>query len=371
MGLAERWLNAAYQGAPWLGLLRPLEVLYRREVLRRARAYREGRRSRWRAPVPVIVVGNLTLGGTGKSPLVAWMGQHLATQGFHPGILSRGYGGKGLGGKGRGGKGQGGKDQNGQGQSGGGAYPLWLEQDTPVEECGDEPRMLHDQTGLPVVVDPDRPRGARRLMEGGCDLIITDDGLQHLPLDRDLEIVVVDGRRGFGNGRCLPAGPLREPLERLDSIDALVINGEAHHAFPEGAYAMRLEPARWRKVRRDAASAVETASLTPFPFSTPVKAVAGIGNPERFFRTLETLGVAHDPSPFSDHHRFRADDLVTKPGQALIMTAKDAVKCRDIAPSDSWALDVEAVPSASFVDWLDKHTAPWLGRRVSCTEETR
>lgn len=231
MGLGERWLEAAYRGAPWLALLRPLAALYRLAITRRAAAYRDGRRPVWRAEVPVVVVGNITLGGTGKSPLVAWLGRYLSEQGWRPGIVSRGYGGKAAG------------------------YPLRVLDDTPVAQCGDEPRMLARQTGLPVVVDPDRPRGARMLCELGCDILISDDGLQHLALGRDIELVVVDGARGFGNGHCLPAGPLREPLTRLAQVDALLINGEP--AFPR-----RREPGRfaWRR-----------SAGAPWPMARPME----------------------------------------------------------------------------------------------------
>ncbi|USZ51407.1 tetraacyldisaccharide 4'-kinase [Halomonas sp. DN3] len=332
MGLGQRWLEAAYRGAPWLAVLRPLEALYRREVRRRADAFARGDKPVWRASVPVIVVGNLTLGGTGKSPLVAWMGRHLAERGFRPGILSRGYGGKADG------------------------YPLHLAADTPVAASGDEPRMLADQTGLPVVVDPDRPRGAQCLIDAGCDVIVTDDGLQHHALGRDLEVVVVDGKRGFGNGRCLPAGPLREPLERLKRIDALIVNGESSSALAADGFTMQLEPACWRRVGDD-----ERRPLTPLPFATPVTAVAGIGHPERFFTTLSELGIAHRPAPFSDHHRFSPADLTTSDQRPVVMTAKDAVKCRSFVPDDCWALDVEARPEASFVAWFDRRVSAWRG----------
>lgn len=340
MGLADRWLKAAYHGAGWLGLMRPLESLYVREVERRAAVWRSGRRQPWRAPVPVIVVGNVTLGGTGKSPLVAWLGRHLAARGLRPGLLSRGYGGKA-------------------------EYPLWVAADTPVTQCGDEPRMLHDQTGLPVVVDPERGRGARRLIETGCNLIISDDGLQHHRLARDLEILVVDGARGFGNGRCLPAGPLREPLSRLESVDAVIINGQPRQDFllgsrPSNTFHMTLEPSGWRRVSGDDhPRPLLPLPFPPQPFSPPVRAVAGIGNPQRFFATLDALGIEHQPHPFADHHRFVAEDLAVEDGQALVMTAKDAVKCRDIAPPDSWALEVEAAPCKDFVAWLDRRLAAW------------
>lgn len=327
--LGERWLAAAYDGAPWLVALRPLEGLYRAVVARRAAGYAAGRREVWRAPVPVIVVGNLTLGGTGKSPLVAWLVSHLVARGWRPGILSRGYGSRSQ------------------------AYPLRVDDQTPASQCGDEPRMLADQAGVPVVVDPDRPRGARRLLADGCDILISDDGLQHLALARDLELVVVDGARGFGNGRCLPAGPLREPLERLAHVDAVVVNGEPRFAPPAGAFRMRLVPTAWRRLDDG-----ERRPLAPLPFAAPVHAVAGIGRPARFFETLEALGVEVMPHPFGDHHDYRAEELAFGDGRALVMTAKDAVKCRGLAPVDSWVLEVEASPDRGFSAWLDERLAP-------------
>ncbi|WP_416140298.1 tetraacyldisaccharide 4'-kinase [Halomonas sp. HK25] len=327
-GVGERWLAAAYAGSPWLALLRPLEGLYRVAVARRSAAYAAGRREVWHAPVPVIVVGNLTLGGTGKSPLVAWLVRHLVACGWRPGIISRGYGGKSA------------------------AYPLLVDDQTLAAQCGDEPRMLADQAGVPVVADPDRPRGARRLLAEGCDILISDDGLQHLALGRDLELVVVDGARGFGNGRCLPAGPLREPLSRLGGVDAVVVNGEPAFPPPAGAFRMGLAPVAWRRLGDG-----ERRALSPLPFDGPVHAVAGIGRPARFFETLAGLGVEAMPHPFGDHHAYRAAELAFDDGRPLVMTAKDAVKCRGLAPTDSWVLEVEAAPDPAFVRWFEERLA--------------
>ncbi|SEM72895.1 tetraacyldisaccharide 4'-kinase [Halomonas caseinilytica] len=325
--LAERWLEAAYSGERWLMALRPLEVLYRGVMRRRTQAYVDGRRAVWRAPVPVVVVGNITLGGTGKSPLVAWLARHLGEAGWTPGILSRGYGGRSE------------------------RYPLYLEADTPVTESGDEPRMLADQTDCPVVVDPDRPRGGRRLLEAGCDILISDDGLQHLALGRDLEIVVVDGHRGLGNGHCLPAGPLREPVERLDTVDAVMINGRLCRDIPACGHAMRLTPVAWRSLGDG-----RQRALSPLPFDGPVHALAGIGRPARFFETLRELGVEFEAHAFDDHHHFTAADLTFDDDRPVVMTAKDAVKCRDLTGT-AWSLDVEAAPEPAFVDWLDARLA--------------
>lgn len=329
--LGERWLQAAYTGAAWLTLLQPLEALYRRVVAHRAAAYRGGRHEIWRAAVPVIVVGNVTLGGTGKSPLVAWLGRYLAERGWRPGIVSRGYGGR----VGR-----------------GAGYPLHVSPRTPIAMSGDEPRMLARQTCLPVVVDPDRPRGARALLEQGCDILLSDDGLQHLALGRDLELVVVDGRRGFGNGRCLPAGPLREPLSRLAEVDAVLINGKPAFPPPAGAWSFHLAPVRWRSLSDGA-----TCPLAPLPFQGAVHAIAGIGNPGRFFDTLAALGVEAKPHAFPDHHRFSARELEFGDGLPLVMTAKDAEKCDILALENAWVLEVEAVPPVDFVAWLDRRLA--------------
>ncbi|HSH49673.1 MAG TPA: tetraacyldisaccharide 4'-kinase [Halomonas sp.] len=339
--LGERWLEAAYRDhAGWLRLLGPLEALYRGVMRRRAEAYAKGQRGVWQAPVPVIVVGNIALGGTGKSPLVAWLARRLVERGWRPGILSRGYGGKGHAGKSE-------------------RYPLKVETDTPTEACGDEPRMLADQTGVPVVVDPNRPRGGKRLVALGCDILISDDGLQHLALGRSLEIAVVDGHRGLGNRRCLPAGPLREPAERLQSVDAVIVNGELRRSLPVASYQMTLAPSGWRGLGGDEEER-DTAShpLHPLPFSGPVHAVAAIGRPARFFETLEALGVEMATARgFADHHRFSAAELSYADGQPLVMTAKDAVKCGSLPLGNAWVLDVEAVPEPAFITWIEQRLA--------------
>ncbi|WP_075879171.1 tetraacyldisaccharide 4'-kinase [Vreelandella massiliensis] len=339
MSLAERWLKAAYRGSVWLYPLRPLGALYAAVMARREAAYHRGKRPVWRAPVPVIVVGNITLGGTGKSPLVAWLARWLSERGYRPGIVTRGYGGRAP------------------------RYPLWVTPDTPVSQSGDEPLMLAQQTGLPVVADPKRARGAEQLVAAGCDVIISDDGLQHLALGRDIELAVVDGARGLGNGRCLPAGPLREPPERLKRVDALLINGGPQTALPSlgkaldkrAATPMRLEPIGWRELATN-----KRWPLSPLPFTLPVHALAGIGRPERFFATLKALGVYGEWHAFPDHYRFDAASLCFAPAEKprpLVMTAKDAVKCRDVAPPDSWVLDVEATLTPEFEQWLTARLA--------------
>lgn len=324
MKLAERWLRGAYQGSQWLWPLAPLGMLYQWGMARREQAYLSGRKDSWRAPVPVIVVGNITLGGTGKSPLVAWLAHRLVAQGWSPGIVTRGYGGKAL------------------------QYPLLVTPHTNVAESGDEPLMLAQQTRLPVVADPKRARGVQALVEAGCDIILSDDGLQHLALARDIELLVIDGARGLGNGRCLPAGPLRESPGRLQRVDAVIVNGPKQQPLPIASITtMQLAPRCWRRLEDG-----KRFPLTPLPFSLPVHAVAGIGHPERFFRTLTALGVTGDWYPLADHQRFSAEALNFAESRPLIMTAKDAVKCYDLAPPNSWVLDVEATLPLEFEHWL-------------------
>lgn len=323
MSLEQRWLKAAYGASPWLMPLYPLGDLYRYLMRSREARYRCGKKFVWHAPVPVIVVGNITLGGTGKSPLVAWLARWLVNQGWSPGIVTRGYGGKAD------------------------AYPLFVTPETAPSQSGDEPLMLAQQTGLPVVADPQRGRGGQALVEMGCDILLSDDGLQHLALGRDIELVVVDGARGLGNGRCLPAGPLREAPCRLDRVDAVIVNGELSKPLPVAYTAMQLMPQRWRRLRDG-----QHHELTPLPFHLPVHAVAGIGHPERFFNTLQSLGVEGEMHPLADHQQFHSAALAFGDQRPVVMTAKDAVKCKDIAPPDSWVLEVEAVLPPSFEHWL-------------------
>ncbi|MFD2190163.1 tetraacyldisaccharide 4'-kinase [Pistricoccus aurantiacus] len=330
MSLEDRIVAAWYREARWLKLFRPLSILYRYLVNRRRQHYHKGKKTVWRAPVPVIVVGNITVGGTGKSPLVAWLARFLKERGWRPGILSRGYGGRSE------------------------VYPLLVTDTTAVEACGDEPAMLAAQTGVPVMVDPDRPRGARRLLEENCNILLSDDGLQHLALGRDIELVVVDGERGFGNRRCLPEGPLREPLSRLATVDALIVNGKLRVPPSENYFTMALVPIRWRYLRDDSIRPV-----TPLPFAREVHAVAGIGNPARFFATLEALGLEPVVHGFADHHRYRPQDLrfdgtPDQSAMPIVMTAKDAVKCRGFADERYWALEIEAQPNQAFIDWLSR-----------------
>lgn len=272
----------------------------------------------------VVVVGNLTVGGSGKTPLLMRLGRALAEAEIPYGIVSRGYGGRAE------------------------AYPVWVDESTSVQAAGDEPVMLRQALQVPVVVDPKRPRAANLLLEQCPEVrvILSDDGLQHHALPRDLEVVVADGARGFGNGRCLPAGPLREPLARLVDIPFKLSNGPAEDARLQGWPEMQLKPVAWRTV--DGAR----LPLTHFA-GQRVAALAGIGNPARFLKTLQTLGVevAHWV-PLPDHATPAQIEktLNTHPGPWL-MTSKDAVKCPQ-RPDCYW-LEVEAqLPEAWLSQWL-------------------
>lgn len=256
-------------------------------------------------PVPVIVVGNVTVGGTGKTPLVAWLCGQLQGAGFSPGIVLRGYGGQGLG-------------------------VLAVGIDSPVTQVGDEAVLLARRTGVPVVVSRDRVKGAYALIDQKCNVIVADDGLQHYRLARTVEIAVLDGVRRFGNGRCLPSGPLREGLNRWMSVDYRVTQGEA----AAGEWSMCLVGETLQAVGRDAKQ--------PIPIGQRVHAVAGIGNPDRFFTTLRALGLQVVPHPFADHHAYRAHDLVFDSGDPVVMTEKDAVKCERFAQPHWWYLPVTA-----------------------------
>ncbi len=321
-----------------LGFLAPLAWLYRRiAASRRRKALKD------RAPAltaPVVVVGNITAGGTGKSPLTAWLVTQLRNAGWHPVILSRGYGGKSA------------------------QYPLFVNADSKASIAGDEPVMLARATGCPVVVDPQRLRAAHYAIDQRLgDVLVCDDGLQHYALPRDIELAVFDASRGLGNGASIPVGPLREPAERLNSVDYIILNGSTgvhvrrHSQFAgvqhRAIYTMNLSPMHLLHLASGAQ--VPLAKLA----GQNVLAVAGIGNPARFFATLSALGAEVRPRAFADHHRFKPGDLKTDAGEWLVMTAKDAVKCQDFAPDNAYALMIEAQLPAEFGRRLLGQLARW------------
>jgi len=317
MKLAQAWYGPRWR----LGWLWPLHLLMRIVVACRRAFYR------WRIlgsdhpGVPVIVVGNITVGGTGKTPLVLWLVEHLRAQGWNPGIASRGYGGKSA------------------------AYPCQVAADSMASEVGDEPLLLQRSSNTPVVVDPKRSRAANRLRELGCDIVISDDGLQHYALRRDLEIVVIDAVRQLGNGWLIPAGPLREMPARLRQISLRVGNGAVIPGLAEHAMRLLAEP------HMPAVGNDESSTLQAF-IGKQVHAVAGIGNPARFFTSLRNAGILLIEHPYPDHHVYRAMDFPWQDAP-ILMTEKDAVKCAAFARSNMWYVRVRAELDAAFVVKLD------------------
>ncbi len=323
-----RWIERHWQEDTLFSrLLTPLALVYCGLGALNRRLHRGGRRPAQSAAIPVVVIGNISVGGTGKTPLVLWIVQYLKAQGWRPGIVTRGYGGRAR------------------------HWPQLVTPDSDPALMGDEPVLLARRSGVPVMADPDRRRGVARLLEHGCDIVVSDDGLQHYRLARDLEIAVIDGVRRLGNGRCLPAGPLREPPSRLEQVDARVIHGQAR----AGEWSMTLEPLAFHRV----SAPHESAPLETFRGRT-VHAVAGIGYPPRFFALLRRLGVNVIEHAFPDHHRFHAEEIQFADGYDVLMTEKDAVKCHAFAAPPVWYLTVQAKMDSAFGDWLQAQ----LGRRV-------
>jgi tetraacyldisaccharide 4'-kinase len=317
MSLAETLQQGWYGKGriPWWCY--PLAGLYGLVVAVRRGMYRQGWLQTVRLPCPVIVVGNLTAGGTGKTPLTLALIDALRERGFRPGVVSRGYGGT----------------QRG---------PMLLGDLPSPSEVGDEPALIR-ATGVPVAIGRDRPAAARLLLDAGCDVLIADDGLQHYRLARDIEICVIDGERRFGNARLLPAGPLREPLRRLERADFRVCNGGEAQA---GEVPMRLRGGSARALLDG-----HEQPLTSFA-GMPVHAVAAIGHPQRFFASLAAQGIEVIPHAFADHHAFVPADLAFDDGLPVLMTDKDAVKCRTFAHADWWSVPVRAELPAAFYEAL-------------------
>jgi tetraacyldisaccharide 4'-kinase len=340
MSVQNRLNRIWYDGAAGGTLLSPLSWLYGRIVAARTGAFASGARTAVRTGVPVIVVGNLSVGGTGKTPMVAWLAWQLGALGKKVGIATRGYGSAGRG-------------------------PQLVAAGGDWRTFGDEPVLLQRRTGVPVVVDPDRVAAARQLVELGAAVVLCDDGLQHLRLARDFELVVIDGARGLGNGRVLPAGPLREAATRLSSVDAVVVNGAPRAGLLDelaklGAPAplfMRLvpsalEPVRGLEGRQTLAGEALWGHRLEDLHGVRVHAVAGIGNPERFFELLKSFGLDVIPHAFPDHHAFTARDLKLPGKWPILMTEKDAVRCAPFATDRLGFVPVTAQFSAADADNL-------------------
>jgi tetraacyldisaccharide 4'-kinase len=302
-------------------LLFPASLLFRAVVAARRAAYQTGIFRRERVRVPVIIVGNLTVGGAGKTPLTLWLAEFLVRHGHRPGIVSRGHGGTIK-----------------------GPYAVTLHDDP--SHVGDEPVLLARRSGCPVWIGRDRVAAARGLLVANpaCDTLLSDDGLQHYRLQRDVELVVLDGERGLGNGWMLPAGPLREPPSRMRTADAVVVNG-GHRAndVHEHTFAMRVEGATFHNLR-DPQRVVGPEHFR----GRAVHVVAGIGHPPRFFAHLRSLGIEFEAHAFEDHHAFTPRDIAYAGADAILMTEKDAVKCAAFASDKCWALRVDAVPDPAL-----------------------
>lgn len=300
-----------YQQHPLRWVLWPFSQVYKFFVLARKFFLRHFFQKKFN--IPIIVVGNLTVGGVGKTPLVIALARHLKSKGVRIGIVSRGY------------------------LSTVKRYPHEVLVTDDARQVGDEPWMIAKKTGCPVIISPKRVQAVNYLLQKfKPDIIISDDGLQHYKMGRTLEIVVIDGLRQFGNGFCLPAGPLREPISQLKKDSLIVINNGSR----PNAYSMELKPQKLLNLK----------SLKPMSeqdLSQPMIAVAGIGHPERFFNTLNLLGISFKKYPFPDHHNFKLNELQFDE-KIVVMTEKDAAKCQSFAKESWYFLPVEAELPESF-----------------------
>jgi tetraacyldisaccharide 4'-kinase len=331
----QRWLERQWYKNPsgliaWLTF--PLDCLFVALLSFRRFLYRIAVLGSWRSPIPVIVVGNITVGGTGKTPLVIWLVNQLRARGYSPGIISRGYKGAAQ------------------------ATKQVLDKDA-ASLVGDEPLLMARRTSCPVWISKDRAAAVRALMKAHpeCDVIISDDGLQHYALQRDFEIVVVDGVRVYGNQLMLPFGPMREPLSRLSSVDAVVVNGS--ESGKTGEFQMRLSGNQFYSL-----SSPEKTVQADYFYNKKIHALAGIGNPSRFFIYLQGLGLDVVEHWFPDHYQFQVTDLQIPGADIILMTEKDAVKCLHFARDNVWVLPVEAQVSGGLEDKIIEKIESFYGR---------
>lgn len=322
--------KAWHKKAGWLILLWPVSLLFRLlSTLRRALLQPKTRPDYVTAPV--VVIGNISLGGTGKTPLLITLAKTLQKQGFKPGIVSRGYGGEAA------------------------NYPFAVDEDSDVRESGDEALLIAQKTGCPVYVDPDRCEALRALLQNAdVNVVLSDDGLQHYKLYRDLEIVVVDGARLFSNGFCLPAGPLREPVSRLSEVPYIVLNGAPAAELPQlaDAHTMTLEP---RSLINLVSGEKRPFAGAPFNMGNALQVVSALGNPQRFYDLMARLPYQQQTYSFPDHHIFTPADFEQRgidEHQPVVMTEKDAVKCQPFAKNNFWYLSVEVKLESQFIERL-------------------
>jgi tetraacyldisaccharide 4'-kinase len=312
------WLQRQWAGLTfWHILLVPISWLFGFVVHLRCYLYSIGLLKSDHLDVPVIVVGNINVGGTGKTPLVIWLAAQMKQAGYTPGIISRGYGGNA-------------------------GKPMQVFPDSDPFFAGDEAVLIAMRTSCPVYVSANRVDAGKSLLKAHpeCNVVISDDGLQHYRLQRDVEIAVIDSAKGFGNGFLLPAGPLREPRARLKSVDAVVCNGHVVDAKVAeiNPVEMRLEPAQFYNL----ADNHKRAAVQDF-FGQKILAIAGIGNPQRFFSQLRNTGLEFESRAYVDHYAFQVQDFEHDTADVILMTEKDAVKCRAFARSNFWVLPVSAV----------------------------
>jgi tetraacyldisaccharide 4'-kinase len=331
----DAWFNRIWYGrdrAPWW--LLPWSALFGAVSGARRYSYVHGWRESAQLKCPVIVIGNLTVGGTGKTPLVCWLCEQLVQRGALPGIVTRGYGRAA-------------------------EVTRLLQPGDEAAVVGDEPLLLYQRTHRPVAVGRDRPAAAELLIAAGCDVILSDDGLQHYALRRDCEIVVIDGERRFGNGSLLPAGPLRESTQRLATVDAVVVNGGLGHVQGDNELRMELLGA--------AALALTGGAVKPLAefAGQTVHAVAAIGNPQRFFALLRAKGIEVIEHPLADHAALGRDDIYFPDDRPVLMTEKDAVKCTQFAGSQHWYVPVSASFETRDAETLLGIVVDAIGRRLA------
>ncbi len=314
-------VDSWYKKSMWLYLLYPFALLFTYFTNRKRRKYIKNKVKSYKPDIPVIVVGNLTIGGTGKTPLVKYITTQLINKGYKPGIVSRGYGGNFK-------------------------ETLQVSEDTPVKETGDEAQILA-KLNVPFYIDKNRVRAVKNLIDNhDCDVIISDDGLQHYRMGRDIEINVIDGKRRLGNNLTFPAGPLRESKARLKTVDFIVNNGGPTE---DGEYLMNITPSKFVHLKSG-----KSYSVKDWPMHNQVHAVAGLGNPGRFFDLLDKLGFDIIRHPYPDHHKFLSSDIFYLDHLPIVMTEKDASKCKDFDNNKIWYLTIDADVNNKFIDDLDE-----------------
>jgi len=329
----EQLITGAWtRNSRWLVLLLPFTWLFA-GLSNLRRCYLQRRYQGQPYTAPVVIVGNISVGGSGKTPLIIALVAALKQRGYSPGVVSRGYSGNAA------------------------QYPLSVTAATAVSESGDEPLLIATLADCPVVVDANRRAAVDYLLDHHqCNLVLSDDGLQHYALHRDIELVVVDGQRGLGNGRQLPSGPLREKPQRLEQADMVVINGQQadQSITVSGLQKMSIRPTQFRHLQSGRRLAIEDWLESEPGTNREVHAVAAIGNPQRFADTLSQIGLAPILHRFDDHQILSLDDLSFGDNLPVVVTAKDAIKLEQVAAvsENIWAVDIEAVIDSSFVDKL-------------------